>query len=1134
MVDMLRSHPLELAQFFVDDEAMLAQSIVSDFMEEFSDQMNEPGPYNISTCDWTSDIGSSLPCGPLEAGDHKLGEERNDFRILCAVMIVWSVLIVLCFGAHMNSITFFTKGPRPWSSKLLRCSCAFMLATMAVICFAAGIQLQWKVELDAAASRGLAFWCCVYFIASIVLLAGAFALLLTTGQATQLHDLKKRRRLSRWLQQHPWAGRQSICSTAGLLIAQQYISNIVDPDGDLFFGKLALLEFLEVTIQLHSLMSTAHEEEAGLVLLTALVIATNLILLPVICEVMRRCANNHQRRWTTIAALSMETLFDKLFGGITVFLRQESILDDRLSPFAQLIRHASVLVPVALSFMDTRDILALHDRVMRHKAGESTPRRKRRHNVRRTSLQNALPSGIACLHDTRWNYSRLPCLSLSVVVGCALGTYVTVSFYLAGNACEALIGPVAACSRPRLYYRNGLFGTTTCSFDKVTSMRCAGMLSHRQVELPEAAASYAEMRSLTMIDLSENPGLTRVPDSWGMLPALVKLDLSGAELLAHLPYSLCTPRNTSRSISLSRAACSSSIDWTGELQSGVLSLDSACTDPRALGTSLTGLVLQNNNIVCHYQGRGCTSILDLVLLKGLKHLDLRNNNITDFTSPLVLAVGPIISGGSSMPLNLAGNPVTKMEILSKESDFMAGLFGSVPTFATNLKEVRLTAVPNAAPDQAVVFDTIRSATALTYLQLRGFDISYIRNNSFSSSTQLQVIAFGGVELHHMQACAFCGLPLLSSLGLTANHLQSLDLETLSQLPALKILHLQHNPIREIVWPANPLNLIQLDAAAWAESGANGSSVFPGQQLESTFLRSAPHLTELRLQKNSIRELQPDAFLNSSSLLTLLLYDNQISSLHETNFRHLGNLSHLDLNNNLIRSIPHGAWTGTNRLTYLNLGSNRLIDLGADVFDGLDVLKEVILNSNNLAAPPWLALRSLTKLTRLQLRGNQIQRWSGAPTNMSSLRWLQLGRNNFSAIDSHALANISERLEIVDMHHNLLRRLSSGFMAKLTQLVELNLAYNAISSIGADAFPADNMLQKLNMSGNRLKQIRGDYFSRLLQLTELMLDGNGIVHIDPAALSGLTRLQKLHILHGNPAMNLSYVAHVMAPLAPTIN
>ena len=83
---------------------------------------------------------------------------------------------------------------------------------------------------------------------------------------------------------------------------------------------MLLFEIVEIYLQMSSLVNSAHSSEASHVVISAAIIAANLILLGMATLVSSRCFTSST---TAIAAiLAVEIIFDKLYVGLVVFVRR--------------------------------------------------------------------------------------------------------------------------------------------------------------------------------------------------------------------------------------------------------------------------------------------------------------------------------------------------------------------------------------------------------------------------------------------------------------------------------------------------------------------------------------------------------------------------------------------------------------------------------------------------------------------------------------------------------------------------------------------------------------------------------------------------------------------------------------------
>jgi len=115
--------------------------------------------------------------------------------------------------------------------------------------------------------------------------------------------------------------------------------------------------------------------------------------------------------------------------------------------------------------------------------------------------------------------------------------------------------------------------------------------------------------------------------------------------------------------------------------------------------------------------------------------------------------------------------------------------------------------------------------------------------------------------------------------------------------------------------------------------------------ESTFKPTAKINTTLEtliLIDNKITTIEPFAFRNVRNLKNLWLFQNRLTKLRAHTFSGLKNLEELHLSKNFLEQIEKDAFYGLRNLKLLQLWGNRLVELNPDSFLGLDNLSNLAL------------------------------------------------------------------------------------------------------------------------------------------------------------------------------------------------
>ena len=132
------------------------------------------------------------------------------------------------------------------------------------------------------------------------------------------------------------------------------------------------------------------------------------------------------------------------------------------------------------------------------------------------------------------------------------------------------------------------------------------------------------------------------------------------------------------------------------------------------------------------------------------------------------------------------------------------------------------------------------------------------------------------------------------------------------------------------------------------------------------------LKELNLNSNTLIELPKEAFSGLSNLETLHLDYNKLTELPKEVFSGLSNLTGLYLAGNHLTTIPTEVFSGLSNLEDLDLNDNDLTELPKEVFSGLSKLKNVWLIRNHLKED------DIPGLSNLRARGVRIHAWRKVP------------------------------------------------------------------------------------------------------------------------------------------------------------
>ena len=140
----------------------------------------------------------------------------------------------------------------------------------------------------------------------------------------------------------------------------------------------------------------------------------------------------------------------------------------------------------------------------------------------------------------------------------------------------------------------------------------------------------------------------------------------------------------------------------------------------------------------------------------------------------------------------------------------------------------------------------------------------------------------------------------------------------------------------------------------------------------------------------------------------------------------------------------------------------------------------------------------------------------------NLAQLDLSFNDISVIDANAFDYLSNLNVSLDLSYNQLQAIYSNTFAGLSSLTRFYLSSNQVKSIEDNSFASLTKLQLLDMSSNKLTTINASTLNGLESLQRLSLKSNQIASFDLNALSNLNNLRELN-LNGNMFDSTYYIA-----------
>ncbi|XP_053442687.1 podocan-like protein 1 isoform X1 [Nycticebus coucang] len=274
-------------------------------------------------------------------------------------------------------------------------------------------------------------------------------------------------------------------------------------------------------------------------------------------------------------------------------------------------------------------------------------------------------------------------------------------------------------------------------------------------------------------------------------------------------------------------------------------------------------------------------------------------------------------------------------------------------------------------------------------------------------------------------------------------------------------------------------------------------------------RAAQHLS---LQNNQLQELPYNELSRLSSLRTLNLHNNLISSegLPDEAFESLTQLQHIYVAHNKLSVAPQFL---PRSLRVADLAANQVKEIFPLTFGEKPVLRSVYLHNNQLsnAGLPPDAFHGSEAVVTLSLSSNQLSYLP--PSLPPSLERLHLQNNLISKVPQGALSRQTQLRELYLQHNQLTdNSLDATTFSKLHSLEYLDLSHNQLATVPAGL---PRSLAVLHLGRNCIRRVEAARLRGMRGLLYLLLQHNqlGSSGLPAGALRPLWGLHTLH-LYGN--------------------
>uniref|UniRef100_A0A087YS77 Vasorin a n=1 Tax=Poecilia formosa TaxID=48698 RepID=A0A087YS77_POEFO len=240
---------------------------------------------------------------------------------------------------------------------------------------------------------------------------------------------------------------------------------------------------------------------------------------------------------------------------------------------------------------------------------------------------------------------------------------------------------------------------------------------------------------------------------------------------------------------------------------------------------------------------------------------------------------------------------------------------------------------------------------------------------------------------------------------------------------------------------------------------------------------------------------------------LYIFQNDIETLTQDDFKDIVELVSLDLSQNKLAEIPEMAFKSLSKLKNLDLSANHITHISKDSFSGLVQLERLYLHGNLIQSIHWEAFEGLEMLLELKLQGNKL---TSLPfLNFPRLLLLDLSHNKLPPLEHSHLH--TPHLEALKLSSLGLPSLDENLVASLRNLHELDLSMNQLKEV-PQALKQESLkgLTKLSLAANPLFELRVSDFHQLVALQELDLSGVNLQGFPEGFFESFSKLTQLTV------------------------
>ena len=529
VVSSLEPQELIIVQYILNATAEIAAKMVTRNASETTEEDTD------SDCEWR-DVNSS------STSTHSINCDANVTKFELSTNLIYndqSHVIVLTMAVLAAMLVCSMRSPVVPVLEPIRLLSSFLGMLVSLLIFAGGLNVERASQVTTITPHQrteLEGWSSVYLFISWACLNHALFMVFpeelvhhTSAVETFVHNCvmvrtlfrccvnkcrhrsgrskdanSPQKKISKKQRKQSATSQRILKSRKSMKIGMQYmIKEVVSTRGKWFMVRMLVKEILESGVQLLGIISTAPQTDAKIVFAMGLLVALNLVVLNVINLLLRK---SHGHIVATGAVVMTESLFDKAFLIISVFARDTLVTCEVGLPwYEQLIRHGITLIPAISFSLNKSSFVALfNDYKSSMEEAEKIENEYKSCMEEAGKLKNKL--GLSSRTKIRRassvaasSYHEHPCVKQTVqmvspiiiIIGLTLGIFIATRLFQQQASCVKMVGSIANCMHPALYFRDGFFQPTTCG--ELFSCRFREIFCMFVLSLNSAASAISSM-----------------------------------------------------------------------------------------------------------------------------------------------------------------------------------------------------------------------------------------------------------------------------------------------------------------------------------------------------------------------------------------------------------------------------------------------------------------------------------------------------------------------------------------------------------------------------------------------------------------------------------------------------------------